>query len=163
MKYSFLLIFVFLIGCSKSEPIKFTKSLNQYVGVWQILYKLQTKNSLDIRNILLVINADSTAVYRQCIISKTVSENSSSSSSVRNVSILNAMIIGLTNNEITLELETENLFIGTIFFDYDLAITKVPYLENGRWYMEIDNTLLEKLDSDEISTKTTWECPKMDD
>ena len=163
MKYSFLPIFVFLIACSKSEPIKVTKSLNQYVGVWQTLYKLQTKNSLDIRNILLVINADSTAVYRQCIISKTASENSSSRSSVRNVSMLNAIIIGLTNNEITLEQETENLFIGTFFINYDLPITRVPYLENDRWYMEIDNTLLRKLDGDEISTKTTWECPKMDD
>jgi len=163
LKYSFLLIFVFLIGCSKSEPIKFTESLNQYVGVWQILYKLQTTNSLDIRNILLVLNADSTAIYRQCIISKTVSENSSSRSSVRNVSMLNAIVIGLTKTEITLEQETENLFLGTIFFNYDLAITRVPYLENGRWYMEIDNTLLRKLDGDEISTKTTWECPKMDD
>ena len=76
--------------------------------------------------------------------------------------MLNPSIIELTNSEITLEQEAEFLSIGSVFISYDLAITKVPYQENGRWYMEIENTLLEKLEDSETSTQTTWECPKTD-
>ena len=162
MRYSLLLVFIFLIGCSKSEPIKFTASQDQYIGVWQFLYESKTKSSLDIKNILLVINADSTAVYRQCIVSKSVSENSTNSS-MRNISIPNANIVGLVNNEITLAQESDFLNIGTISFNYDLVITKDPYLEDGRWYMGIENTLLKKLDDSETSARPEWECPEFNE
>ncbi|MDH3376253.1 MAG: hypothetical protein OER87_00970 [Gammaproteobacteria bacterium] len=77
--------------------------------------------------------------------------------------MLNPNIVGLSNKELTLEQEAEFLFIGPIYINYDLAITKAPYLENGHWYMEIDNTLLEKLEGSETSMQTSWECPKIDD
>ena len=124
------------------------------------MYESETENSFDIKKILLVINADSSAVYRQCIISKTVSENTSSKSSVRNVNLPNSNIVGLSDNEIILEQEAEILSLGSMYFTYDLAITKGPFLENGLWYMEIDNTLLEKLEGNTVSTQIAWECPK---
>ena len=153
MRYTFLLVFVLLIGCSKSEPIKFTESQGQYIGVWQFLYESRTESGFDIKNILLKINADSTAVYRQCIVSKTVSEGSTSSS-VRNVSMPSAIIVGLLDNEIILEQGADFLSLGSINLNYDLEITKEPYLENGHWYMGIDNTLLKKLEGSEIGTQT---------
>jgi hypothetical protein len=162
LRYALLLVFVFLLGCNKSEPIKFTESQGQYIGVWQFLYESRTESGFDIKNILLEINADSTAVYRQCIVSKTVSEKSTSSS-MRKVSMPNAIIVGLADNEITLEQGEDFLPIGVINMNYDLEITKGPYLENGHWYMGIDNTLLKKLEGSEISTQTEWECPETDE
>ena len=162
LRYSLLLVFVFLIGCSKSEPIKFTESQKQYIGVWLFLYESKTNSSVDIKNILLVINADSTAVYKQCIVSKTVNENSTNSS-IRNVSIPNAKIVGLVNSEITLAQESEFLHMGAISFNYDLEISEAPYLENGRWYMGIENTLLKKLEDSETGPKTEWDCPEIDE
>ena len=47
--------------------------------------------------------------------------------------------------------------------NYDLEITRGPYLENGHWYMGIDNTLLKKLEGSEISTQTEWKCPETDE
>ena len=162
LRYTFLLVFVFLIGCSKSEPIKFTESQGQYIGVWQFLYESRTESGFDIKNILLKINADSTAVFRQCIVSRTVSEKSTSSS-MRKVSMPNAIIVGLADNEITLEQGVDFLSIGAINLNYDLEITKAPYLENGHWYMGIDNTLLRKLEGSKISTQTEWVCPETDE
>ena len=162
LRYSLLLVFVFLIGCSKSEPIKFTESQKQYIGVWLFLYESKTNSSVDIKNILLVINADSTAVYKQCIVSKTVNENSTNSS-IRNVSIPNAKIVELVNSEITLAQESEFLHMGAISFNYDLEISEAPYLENGRWYMGIENTLLKKLEDGETELHAEWDCPEIDE
>ena len=162
LRYSLLLVCVFLTGCSKSEPIKFTDSQKQYIGVWLFLYESKTNASVDIKNILLVINADSSAVYKQCIVSKTVKENSTNSS-IRNVSIPNAKIVGLVNSEITLAQESEFLHMGAISFNYDLEITKAPYLENGRWYMGIENTLLEKLEGSGTGPQPEWDCPEIDE
>lgn len=162
LRYLLLFVFVFLIGCSKSEPIKFTDSQKQYIGVWLFLYESKTNSSVDIRNILLVINADSTAVYKQCIVSKTVNENSITSS-IRNISIPNANIVGLVNSEITLAQESEFLHVGTISFNHDLEITKAPYLENGRWYMGIENNLLEKSEDSGTGSQIEWDCPEIDE
>jgi hypothetical protein len=162
LRYTFLLVSVFLIGCSKGEPIKFTESQDRYIGAWQFLYESRTESGFDIKNILLKINADSTAVYRQCIVSKTVSEGSTSSS-VRNVSMPSAIIVGLLDNEIILEQGADFLSLGSINLNYDLEITKEPYLENGHWYMGIDNTLLKKLEGSEIGTQTEWECPETEE
>jgi hypothetical protein len=137
-------------------------SQKQYIGVWLFLYESKTNSSVDIKNILLVINADSTAVYKQCIVSKTVDENSTKSST-RNISIPNANIVGLVNSEITLAQESEFLHMRAISFNYDLEITKDPYPENGHWYMGIENTLLKKLEDSETGLETEWNCPEIDE
>ena len=160
MKLSMLFIIVLLSSCGKNEPIQITESQQQYVGVWQYLYESKTENSLDVKNILLAIYSDSTAVYRQCIVSKTetVGENSSSSSrSANNVSLPTAYITALTKSKITLEQE-----VGPVSFDYDITINKVPYVENGRWFIDIEDTKLTKLEGSEIDELTSWECPETD-
>jgi len=125
-------------------------------------YEARTESGFDIKYIQLKINADSAAVYRQCIVSKTVGEKSTSSS-MRNVSMPNAIIVGLSNNEITLQQGLFFLSIGAFNMNYDLEVTRAPYLENGLWYMGIDNTLLKKLDDSEIGMQADWECPKTDE
>jgi hypothetical protein len=156
-----LCIFACLMGCSKGEPIKITEPQKKYIGTWQFLSEHKTENSLDFKNTFLAINADSTAVYAECTVSKSksVSGNSNSSrSSSKSVSLPSAIIIALTDSRITLQQEA-----WILNFDYDLAITQAPYLESGRWYMGIDNTLLTKLDENELGEFALKECPDKDD
>ena len=75
----------------------------------------------------------------------------------------NAIIVGLADNEITLEQGVDFLSIGAINLNYDLEIARAPYLENGHWYMGIDKTLLRKLEGSEISTQAEWVCPETDE
>jgi hypothetical protein len=161
VKYAVLFIFALLMGCSKGEPIKITEPQKKYIGTWQFFSEQKTENRLDFKNTVLTINADSTAVYAKCIVSntKSVIENTSSSrSSSKSVSLPSAIIVELTNGKITLQQEA-----WIINFDYDLAITQAPYLENGRWHMGIDNTLLTKLDEGELHEFTLPECPDKSD
>ena len=125
------------------------------------MHEIKTENSLDFKNMLLAINSDSTAVYSKCFVSKSISRGehtSSSRSSSVSVSLPSAALIELTDSALTLQQEM------LIFnFKYELAVTKAPYRENGRWYIGIDDTLLTKLEGDELNGFTLPECPNKDD
>lgn len=155
MKYLTIIGLMLLAGCSQGVPVHIGKSQSQYIGVWQFLRTEQTQTSLDVRDMLLVIRPDGTAVYRKCFLSETTgaSGDSSSSSSRVYVSLPNAIITGLTSDKITLE---QKLWV--FHFHYHLAITKAPYREDGQWYVAVDNTVLRKLEGTDLDT-TGWTCP----
>lgn len=158
MRILILSLLVLLSACSKDEPITFTESQQALIGVWQFRYESITDTSLDVKIVLLAINADSSATYRQCIVSKSVNGRTTRSSS-RIVSMPDAKVIGLDDNEINLEQQA----LGFIHVEHDVEITTDPYEENGRWYLGINGTLLEKLQGDEIHSLTQWECPDVDE
>lgn len=157
-----LLPFVVVSGCGKSDPITLTETHSQYIGVWQTLYEQRTDSSWDVNNMLLVIYPDSTAAFRQCFISQTFNERSKRSRS-KSVSMPDAYITEIADGEITLEQEQEVPIFGSVSFDYDLVVSIEPYDENGRTYMEVEETLLTRLNNDEINSQTAWECPELED
>lgn len=157
-----LMVLGTLVGCGKDEPVQLTESQARYVGVWQHVYESETETSLDIDNMLLVIDPDSAATFRQCFISKTFTANSSRSSS-RRISIPDAYVSEISADEITLEQEADMGFLGSFGLSYDLEIEKDPYADNGRIYMVVEETVLKKLEGDEIGTLTGWVCPEDED
>jgi hypothetical protein len=161
-RLSILLVLGTLAGCGTDEPVQLTESQARYVGVWQHVYESETATSLDIDNMLLVINPDSTAVFRQCSISKTFSSNSTRSSS-RRVTMPDAYVIEISGDEISLEQEADLGFLGSYGISYDVDIERDPYEDNGRIYMVAEETVLQKLEGDEIGTLTGWVCPEDED
>jgi len=59
-----------LYGCSDTTPIQISDENSRFIGVWQFRFEEFKDNSLKIDNILLAINADSTAIYRKCEVNK---------------------------------------------------------------------------------------------
>lgn len=157
MKYPTLIGLMFLAGCSQGVPVHIGKSKSQYVGVWQFLRTERTNTTLDVRNMLLVIRPDSTAVYRKCFVSETkgADGDSSSSSSRVYVSLPNAILTELASDRMTLE---QKLWV--FHFHYHLTITKAPYRKDGHWYVALDNTVLRKVEGTDAGARTSWTCPK---
>lgn len=159
MRYFTIIGLMLLAGCSQGVPVHIGKSQSQYIGVWQFLRTERTNTTLDVRDMLLVIRPDSTMVYRKCFLSesKGASGGSSSSSSRVYVSLPNAVLTGLTTDEMTFE---QKLWI--FHFHYHLTITKAPYRADGQWYVSLDNTVLRKLQGEDLAT-TNWTCPDTTD
>lgn len=156
MKYFTLIGLLLLAGCSQGVPVHIGKSQSQYVGAWQFLHYASTKNTLDIKDVLLVIRPDSTAVYRKCVLSESKGASGDASSSSRvYVSLPNAILTELASDRMTLE---QKLWV--FHFHYHLTITKAPYRKDGHWYVALDNTVLRKVEGTDAGARTGWTCPK---
>lgn len=151
-----------IAGCGKSDPIALTEVHSKYIGVWQHLYEDRTDSSWDVNNMLLVIYPDSSAAFMQCFIAQTFSERSNRSRT-KSVSMPDAYVTAIEDGEITLEQEQEVPIFGSISFDYDLVVSIEPYEEDGRIYMEVEETRLTRLNNDEINSQTAWQCPELED
>lgn len=150
---------MFLSACEDSKPIKIPESKSQYFGVWQYFYESRIKG-YDLQATLLAINSDSSVIYKDCSYSKTqIISNKINSSSSRgsNTVLPSAFITELSKDKLSIQQE-----VWITSLDFDLIINKEPYQQDGRWYMEIDDTVLTKLRRHEINKLTSWVCPDND-
>ena len=157
-----VIITLFLIGCSKGDPVLLKDSDKKYLGVWQHLHEIKDEHEIEVDNILIGLYEDSTAQLRKCKVNAKwkkgkSSGNGSSSSSSTKVAFPSAIITSLTPGKIVLE-QT----IQFINIDEELIITKQPYEVDGRWYIGIDNKVLKKLEGAEINELTNWVCPEVE-
>ena len=143
----------YLYGCSDATPMKISQEYQNYVGVWQHRSEKISDGLVKIDNMLLAINSDATATYRKCVIDKTKTKNTSSSSRI-SVEFPAAVVTTIVDNNITLVQE-----LGWFSFKNELKIIKAPYKINGIWYTDIEGKKLTKLTNQEINIKTNWECP----
>jgi len=160
IRYLLYISIIFLTACENSKPIKVPNSKSQYFGVWQYFYESRLKGH-DLNATLLAINSNSSVIYKDCSYSKTeVISNKSTSSSSRSKSTVlpSAFITKFSNKKLSIQQE-----IWITSLDFELIINKEPYQEDGRWYMEIDGTLLTKLRENEINKMTSWVCPDNED
>ncbi len=117
---NFIVMTLLLFGCSDGTPMKITEQHSNYVGAWQFRFENIESNSIKIDNMLLVINHDGTAIYRQCEVNETKSKNyKSSSHSSTNFS--EAAVTQITENKIIIVQK-----IGWFGFDKELNIDKTP-------------------------------------
>lgn len=148
---------VFLYACSDTSPIQLTEGYKQYIGTWQQRIEEKNDTSLKIDNMLLSINADSTAVYRKCKVNTNKSEGVSRSSS-SSINFPEAVVTQISKSSITVAQK-----LGWFGFDVELTINQAPYQENQQWYIEIEGKRLAKLSSADQQTMTNWECPSTKD
>lgn len=155
-KYLLLSSIIILTACEDTKAIKVPDSKSHYLGVWQYFYESKLKGHT-LNATLLVIETDSSVIYKSCAYSKTeiISDNTKSSSQRSKSTVLpSAIITEFSKDKITIQ---QKIWISSI--DVDLLITSEPYQKQGRWYMEIDDMLLSKLNNDEINRLTSWVCP----
>lgn len=157
MRTYFILVALVLAGCGKDEPVPLSPSQMQYIGAWQFLSEERSENRLKINNVSLTIYENSTATYRECKVSRTIAKErgGSSSSSSKKVELPDAIITEFTEESINLQQD-----IGFMNLDYELEINAAPYQHDGKWYLEIENTKLEKLPGDLAGAATGWYCPE---
>lgn len=153
LKGSIVSLLFFISGCSEIIPVNISESQQNYIGVWHYAHKIETDTRFDIKNVVLSLQSDSTAIYKTCsvVVEK---ESVMRSSSTNSVHLSSAIITQLTDTEIFLVQET-----GIINLDYDLVITKKPFKENNSWYVEIDNVLLSKQDNSSLTQLIELDCP----
>lgn len=159
-KYLLLTSLIILTGCEDAKPVKVPDSKSQYFGVWQYYNESRLKGHT-LNATLLAINSDSSVIYKDCSYSKTetISNNTNSSSSTSNSTVLpSAIITEFSQDKISIQ---QKVWITSL--DFDLIINTEPYQKNGRWYMTIDDTLLTKLKNNEINASTSWVCPDNDE
>jgi len=145
-----------LAACEDIKPVKVPDSKSQYFGVWQYLFESRLKGHT-LNATLLAINSDSSVIYKDCSYNKTeiISDNTTSSSSRSNSTVLpSAIITEFSKNKISIQ---QKIWITSL--DFDLIINTEPYQKDGKWYMRIDDTLLTKLNNNEINKLTSWVCP----
>ena len=157
-------ITLLLTGCGKGDPVKISASQSRYIGVWEHVQEDISENSIQIKNLLLVINRDSSAEFKQCFYSKTVSEDSNfKRSSKTAVNFPNATVIDFEADEIELDQVLETPIFGDLYFSYPISITKTPYESDGRWHLGIEGVNLKKLNENEIQSRVDWTCPESED
>ena len=156
------MVLAVLTGCGESEPLTLSEEHAKYIGVWQHILEKRTDTRMDVDNMQLVILPDGSASFRQCFITMTSTDGSRRSSSKR-VNFPDAYITAVEDGEITIEQSQEVPLFGNIALDYDLVVSIEPYEEDGRVYMEVEETLLTRLNNEEINSQTDWVCPELED
>lgn len=146
-----------MTGYSEVIPINISELQKNYIGAWHYAHEIETNTRFDVKNIVLSLQSDSTAIYKTCsvIVEK---ESVMKSSSANSVHLSTAIITQLSDTHISLVQET-----GIINLDYDLVITKEPFKENNNWYVEVDNVLLSKQDNSSLTHLTELDCPDAED
>lgn len=137
------------------------KSKFDFIGVWQFRDE-DYSDGMQINNMLLILNPDSTAVYRRCAVSwhESRSEGGYVKKFYRkSISFPDAVVTKLDENIIEIEQGIWNLF----YYDLELKIDKPPYNYQGRVWMVIDKVALKKLDDEVIEKSIYWECPEPED
>jgi len=156
-KYLLLSSLVILTACEDVKPVQLPDSKSQYIGVWQYFYESRLKGHT-LNATLLALNSDGSVIYKDCSYSKIeiISDNTTSSSSKSSSTVLpSAIITEFSKDKISIQ---QKIWITSL--DFDLIINTQPYQKDGRWYMKIDNTLMTKLNNDEINKLTSWVCPE---
>jgi len=138
-----LLSALMLSACSEEVVVKVPTDKPEYIGVWQYKHD-EFSNGVKVDNRLFAIYEDSTVSYKRC---------SKAQSSHTTVNAPEGVISKFSDNEIVVAAKV--LFMS---FDLDFVIDKVPYLDSGRWYMQMDGVLYTKLKEGEKSDHEHWDC-----
>lgn len=155
MKKLIPLLVITASGCGEVEPLKITAEHSPYIGYWFFEEIKTTDNSIYIKRVFLDLGADSEAAYSSCFVSKSwhqVAFDTSVRSS--SVSFPDAVITQLSDKLITLTMS-----ISVFDFDYDVEITEPPYQYQQQWYIDIDETPLRKMTTEEMTRVSSVTCP----
>ena len=157
LKGSIVSLIFFMMGCSEVIPITISESQQLYVGLWHYTHEVEKNNRLDVKDVVLNIKEDGSAIYKTCSVvveKESMMENSSSNS----VYLNSAIVTKLNDAEMSITQET-----ALINLNYDLLITKKPFQKNNHWYVEIDNVLLSKQKTSLLPQLIEHYCPDIED
>lgn len=152
-RFSFLLILALLPACSDQksasvQPARAEVRFNEFIGHWEAKNTLPgSAGSFD--NIALLIGQDGIVEYKHC----SRATNSGATQSTGQA-LANLVVSDIGNGVLSLAKP-----VTPYYAEKKFRLDREPYLEAGKWYLELDGIKLRKLDDGEISDYASWICP----